>query len=279
MSLLRATILGCGSSGGVPRADGDWGECDPDEPKNYRKRCSLLLEKAADRAALDAGDAVTRILVDVSPDFRQQMLLTGTTRLDAVLVTHDHADQTHGIDDLRVYVYKARRRMPVWMNTWTQNSLASRFSYAFQAPEGSPYPAILDGQILPDPGRPLVIDGPGGPIDAVNFECDHGRIISLGFRFGPIVYSPDVSGVPDESYPVVEGAKIWILDALRDTPHPTHFSVGDALSAFERAGVEEGVLTNLHIDLDYNDLANRLPDHVIPAYDGLVIEAELPGGD
>lgn len=267
--IVRATILGCGSSGGVPRLNGDWGECDPSNPKNYRKRCSLLVEAAVSIEAFEAGET-TNILVDTSPDLRAQMLMTGTKRLDAVLITHDHADQTHGIDDLRPFVYTARRRMPVWMSGATRRSLETRFEYAFKG-KGPHYHSILEAVALPGWGEGFTVDGPGGAVDIAAFELEHGNIMSAGFRFGPIAYSPDVNGVPDAAFDSLAGARVWIVDALRETPHPTHASVSDALEWIARAEIPEAVLTNLHIDLDYERLAERLPEGVRPAYDGLSI--------
>lgn len=275
MSLLRFTILGSGSSGGVPRANGDWGACDPSEPKNRRRRCSLLVERAETQKDLEIGEDVTRVLVDTSPDFREQMLSAGVRRLDAVVYTHDHADQTHGIDDLRIFVLAARKRMPVYTNASTAKSLLVRFGYAFKAPEGSPYPAIFDHKDLPAPGEPLVIRGAGGAIEARNYEQAHGGIMALGFRFGPVAYSPDVSAIPDESFNILAGIDTFIVDSLRDTPHGTHFSVQDALAAIERTQARRGVLTNLHIDLDYKDLSARTPEHVDIAYDGLQLVFEV----
>lgn len=267
-TVLRATILGCGSSGGVPRADGDWGVCDPKNSKNRRRRCSLLIEGAQTRSDLETGP-VTRILIDTSPDLREQALSAGITTLDAVLLTHDHADQTHGLDDLRPYALRARRRMPVHMSAETRASIIERFKYAFVAREGSPYPAILDARDLPDWGEGFEIDGPGGTIPVRAFEVRHGRINATGYRIGDIAYTPDVNAVPDAAFNVISGAALWIVDALRDTPHPTHASVADALAWLERSGVIQGALTNLHVDLDYDALSARLPRGVVAAYDGL----------
>ncbi|MEE2566594.1 MBL fold metallo-hydrolase [Hyphobacterium marinum] len=265
-TFLRATILGCGSSGGVPRPDGDWGACDPANPKNRRRRCSLLIEGASTADALDEGP-VTRVVIDTSPDLREQALSAGITTLDAVLLTHDHADQTHGMDDVRPYALRARRRMAVHMSEETRASIVTRFAYAFVQREGSPYPAILDARDIPNWGETFEIDGPGGSIPVRAFEVGHGKINATGYRIGPFVYTPDVNEVPDAAFDVIKGAALWIVDALRDTPHPTHASVADALAWLERSGVRQGVLTNLHVDLDYDALTTRLPDGVSAAYD------------
>ena len=150
---LEVTILGCGSSGGVPRGDGDWGACDPAEPRNRRTRCSALIRR-------HGQDGVTTALIDTSPDLRQQMLMAGVKAIDAVLYTHDHADQTHGIDDLRVFVMRARKRIPAWMDEATETALRSRFPYIFDSQEG--YPALLDGQRIPPHGQGWSVSGGTG---------------------------------------------------------------------------------------------------------------------
>ncbi|WP_417489284.1 MBL fold metallo-hydrolase [Maricaulis sp.] len=271
--VTRLTILGSGSSGGVPRANGDWGLCDPCNPKNRRRRCSALIEHAADLAALDAGQAVTRVVIDTSPDFREQMLGASVPRLDAVLITHDHADQTHGIDDLRAFALLQRQRMPVWMDAATAKTLTTRFGYAFKAPPGSPYPAILDQCDMPAFGTELVIDGAGGPIGVIPFDQEHGSIRSVGFRIGALAYSADINGLPDDSAAVLTGVGCWVVDALRHEPHPTHFEVGGALREIERVGARSAVLTNLHITLDYDALGAQLPPGVSCGHDGLQILA------
>lgn len=275
-SVTRLTILGSGSSGGVPRANGDWGLCDARNPKNRRRRCSALIEHAADLAALEAGKAVTRIVIDTSPDFREQMLSAKVPRIDGVLITHDHADQTHGVDDLRAFALLQRQRIPVWMDSATAKTLTTRFAYTFSAPANSPYPAILDARPMPACGETLTIDGPGGAVSVIAIEQQHGAIRSLGFRFGDLAYSPDLNDLPDASAALLKGVGCWVVDALRLEPHPTHFTVGEALSALERVGARHGVLTNLHITLDYETLGRSLPAHVEPAFDGIRI---LSDGD
>lgn len=267
-AIWQVTILGCGSSGGVPRPDGDWGACDPGNPKNRRRRCSILVEYAETTALFDAGERTVSV-IDTSPDFREQMLSANVKRLDAVIYTHDHADQTHGIDDLRPFVLRARKRMPVWMTPETAKSLTSRFKYVFKAREGSPYPAILEAHDIPSEGKCYHVDGPGGAMPVKMMHLEHGGIIAAGFRFGPFAYSPDVSAVPDRAFEILDRVPVWIVDALRETPHPTHASVSDALSWLTRAQAGRGVLTNLHVDLDYDVLSAKLPERIAPAYDGL----------
>jgi phosphoribosyl 1,2-cyclic phosphate phosphodiesterase len=269
--ILRVTILGSGSSGGVPRANGDWGDCDPANPKNRRRRCSALIEAASDQASLEAGERVTRLVIDTSPDFREQMISAGVPRIDAVLMTHDHADQTHGLDDLRAFALYQKHRIPVWMDEATAKTLTTRFGYAFNASAGSPYPSILEQRKLTPDGVAIEIEGPGGLIRVQPFEQDHGWIKSVGYRFGDIAYSADINGLPASSRAALDGVKCWIVDALREEPHPTHFSVAEAISTLGELGIDRGVLTNLHITLDHDRLSRALPDHVQCAFDGMQI--------
>ena len=264
-SLLRATILGCGSSGGVPRLGGIWGECDPENPKNRRRRCSLLLERAG-------ADGTTRVLIDTSPDMRAQLLDAGVGRLDAVVYTHSHADHVHGIDDLRMIVFNTRRRLAVWADGATQDALLSRFGYAFVQPAGSPYPPILDLNTI---AGPFEIDGPGGPIPLTPFKADHGSMDALGFRIGPLAYLPDAVRIPEDSWPHLSDLDCWIVDALRRTPHPTHAHLALTLEWIARAAPRRAVLTNMHVDLDHATVATETPDHITPAHDGMVIEVAL----
>lgn len=262
---LAVTILGCGSSGGVPRVGSGWGACDPQNPKNRRRRCSILVERTG-------PSGTTTVLVDTSPDLRDQLLSAGVGRLDAILYTHDHADHTHGIDDVRPLVIAMRRRIPAFMMPETSAILNARFGYCFRSPPGSGYPPIMDERRL-EPGEPTVIDGPGGTVRAIPFRVVHGDIDALGFRFGSIAYAPDVSEVPEETLRYLEGLDILILDALRYAPHPTHFSVSEALALIAKVKPKRAILTNLHTDLDYEALLSELPSHIEPAYDGLQVDA------
>ncbi|WP_298912616.1 MBL fold metallo-hydrolase [uncultured Algimonas sp.] len=264
---LRATILGCGSSGGVPRVGGDWGACDPDEPKNRRMRCSLLVEK-------DADGGTTSILVDTSPDLREQLLRADVKRLDAVLYTHDHADQTHGIDDLRAIAYRMRTQIPVYMDAHTKEHLVSRFDYCFEMPEGRVHPAILALQDLVEDGRSLTIDGPGGPISVDVVEASHGPTPTLLFVFdGKIAYSPDVWEIEEDRLERLTDIDCWICDALRYSSHPTHAHADKTLSWMARVKARRAILTNLHIDMDYDVMRDELPAIAQPAYDGMVVES------
>ena len=262
MGALRFTILGCGSSGGVPRLGGPWGDCDPTNSRNVRRRRSLLVEH-------HGPQGTTTVLIDTTPDMRSQLLDTGTGRLDGVVYTHSHADHVHGIDDLRMIVFNMRERVPVYADGDTQNALLSRFGYAFIQPEGSPYPPILD---LRQIDGPLTISGPGGDITLRPFEVNHGSIEALGFRIGDLAYLPDVAKIPDSALDELRDLDCWIIDALRRKPHPTHLCLDEALEWIERMAPKRAVLTNMHIDLDYAQVAAETPDHVDPAYDGMVIE-------
>lgn len=261
MAEVRFTILGCGSSGGVPRLGGHWGECDPTNPRNTRRRCSLLIER-------ESEGGITRVLIDSSPDLRAQLLDAGIGALDAVVYTHAHADHVHGIDDLRMIVFNMRQRLPVWADGDTQNALYARFGYAFVQPEDSPYPPILDMHTI---DGPFEIEGAGGAIRLTPFQVNHGSIDALGFRVGDLAYLPDVAAIPEDVWPVLSGLDCWILDALRRTPHPTHAHLALSLEWIARAAPRRAVLTNMHIDLDYQTVEEETPAHVTPAYDGMIL--------
>ena len=259
----QITILGCGSSGGVPRIGGDWGACDPKDPKNRRRRCSILVERFA-------GDERTVVLVDTSPDLREQLLMTGTTRLDGILMTHAHADHVHGIDDVRPLVIKMKRRIGVYMDRPTDELVRRRFDYIFETPEGSNYPPLLDPYPL-TAGETCSISGPGGAVEAMPFRLEHGEMDALGFRFGEVAYTPDLNAVPEESLDALRGLDIWIIDALRYTSHPSHLTVAEALALIRDLKPKRAILTNLHTDLDFERLRSELPKGVEPAYDGMQI--------
>ncbi|MFL6799736.1 MAG: MBL fold metallo-hydrolase [Xanthobacteraceae bacterium] len=263
---LKFTILGCGSSGGVPRPALGWGACNPEDRRNRRRRTSLLVERHA-----SAG--VTRVLVDTSPDLREQLLDAEVDSLDAVVFTHEHADHTHGIDDLRGLFIRQGRRLDVYMDELTSAVLHKRFDYCFRSPPGSEYPPIVSDHRLV-PGELLEVVGKGGSIPVLPIQQQHGDIPSLGFRFRSLAYSCDLSSLPDESVAALAELQVWILDALRYRPHPSHLSVEQALAWIERVKPRRAILTNLHSDLDYEELRSRLPAHVEPAIDGLALELD-----
>ncbi len=261
---IVATILGCGSSGGVPRIGNVWGACDPSDPRNRRRRCALLLTGTTTGSA-----EPTQVLIDTGPDMREQLLDTGVQRLEAVFYTHEHADHTHGIDDLRVLALNNRKRVDVYFSAEAGERIVSAFAYCFTGAGG--YPPILNQHII-TAGETLVIDGPGGSITIEAFRQDHGEIFSLGYRIGGFAYSCDLSGIPEESVAAVSGLDVWVLDALRPTPHPSHLSLGESLELIVQLQPELAVLTNLHTDMDYASVDAATPENVTPAYDGLRID-------
>ena len=262
---MRVTILGCGSSGGVPRLGGAWGACDPTEPRNARRRCSALVERIT-----DAG--TTSVLIDTSPDMRSQLLDANIGRLDAVLYTHAHADHVHGMDDLRMIVINMRKRLPVWADQPTYDALMDRFGYAFIQPEGSMYPPILEMNLM---DGDIEIDGAGGPLHFTPFTVPHGGMDALGFRVNNVAYLPDVASIPDDTWSYLTDLDCWIVDALRRDPHPTHSHLEQTLGWIEKMQPKRGVLTNMHNDLDYATLSAETADHIDPAFDGMQLEFPL----
>lgn len=258
------TVLGCGSSAGVPRPALGWGACDPTNPKNRRRRCSLLVEHASEQG-------LTRVLIDTSPDLREQLIDARVDHLDAVFLTHEHADQTHGIDDLRSVVLHQRRRIPFYLNASTAKDILPRFSYCFTAPDGSDYPPILDRRAI-EAGESRSIDGKGGTLALSAFHVVHGNIPALGYRIGNAAYTPDLNDIPEASWDALRGLDLWIVDGLRYAQHPSHFSLRDALFWIEKFGPKRAVITNMHADLDYEVLRAKLPEGVIPAFDGMRLE-------
>ncbi len=263
---LEVTILGCGASGGVPRADGEWGVCDPANPRNRRNRCSLLVRRKG-------PDAMTSVVVDASPEFRLQTSMAGVRRLDAVLFTHDHADQAHGLDDVRAFFIRQRQRIPFWMDAATDRTLRRRFDYAFEGEGG--YPAICEGNLIPPHGQAWAVEGPSGAIPVVTFDQDHGGVRSVGYRFGGVAYSSDVVGLDDAAFEALSGLDVWIVDSLRRAPHPTHSHLAQTLEWIARVKPRRAILTNMHLDLDYAQLLGELPKGVEPAHDGLSFEHQL----
>jgi phosphoribosyl 1,2-cyclic phosphate phosphodiesterase len=273
--MLEARILGCGSSGGVPRLGGEdgtgfWGACDPTNPKNRRSRCSLLVrQKSA------AGE--TSLLIDTSPDMRQQLLDARVTRLDGVLITHGHADQLHGMDDLRLLVLLNRIKIDVWSDRRGMADVMQKFGYCFVQPAGSDYPAILNAHEIPEPFAPFAIPGPGGDFPVRAFSQRHGRITSLGFRFGSLAYSPDADALDEAAFAALEGVECWIVDALRHTPHPSHAHLDRTLEWIGRVRPRRAILTNMHVDMDYESLRRMLPPGIEPAYDGMTLTIPQAG--
>ncbi|MES2894673.1 MAG: MBL fold metallo-hydrolase [Pseudomonadota bacterium] len=267
---LEFTIMGCGSSGGVPRADGDWGACNPADPRNRRRRCSLLVRRSGERA-----EDETTLVVDTSPDLVWQTSDAGVRRLDGVLLTHDHADQTHGIDDVRAFAIRQRARIACHVDAPTAASMRRRFGYIFEGEAA--YQAIAELHEIPRHGEAWAVEGPSGAIPVVTFDQDHGAVRSVGYRFGDVAYSSDVVDLDATALEALADLDVWIVDALRWRPHPTHAHVERTLEWIERLKPRRAILTNMHIDLDYAALAAQLPPGVEPAFDGLRFEHELNG--
>ena len=257
---MKVTILGCGGSGGVPLAarepGGTWGACDPNNPKNRRRRVSIHVEQGA-----------TSLLVDASPDLRLQLLDNNITRLDAVLFTHAHGDHCHGIDDLRALSYGQGGPIDAFMDATTRERLTQRFNYVFAS---SRDPASLYPPTLAD----RVIDGPFrvGEITVASFVQGHGPETSLGFRFGPVAYSTDLSSLDEAAFAALAGVKLWIVDCLRFKPHPTHTHFDQTMEWIARVKPERAILTHMNHEADYDELLSRCPPGVEPGYDGLVVE-------
>lgn len=250
---MKITVLGCGTSQGVPRIGGYWGDCDPNEPKNRRRRVSISIEQGG-----------FRILIDTTPDLREQLLAADIGHVDAVFYTHDHADHCHGIDDLRGLYHAMGQQIPVYAEANTLKVLKQRFDYVFQGAEG--YPAIGQANEL-QVGKPVKV----GPMQVESYWLTHGPIRSVGYRVGSAAYSTDFNAIPDSSKESLMGLDVWIVDALRRTPHPTHPHLDLTLSWIEAHKPKQSYLTHMAWDMDYQTLCEELPAHVRPAYDGLEI--------
>ena len=252
---MKVTVLGCGSSGGVPLIGNNWGACDPKNPRNRRSRVSILVE--------DAGEA---IVVDTSPDFREQMLSVNLTRLSAVLYTHAHADHCHGIDDLRSLNWLMKEPINIYADEKTMGELQGRFPYIFRAPEtNNYYKPMVTGNIIT--GKFSV-----GGVEIVPFVQDHVYGKTLGFRFGDFAYSTDVKHLDEAAFAALRGVKIWVVDCVREEEHPTHSHLAQTLQWIERVKPERAFLTHMNQQMDYDTLLDKLPQGVLPAHDGLVIE-------
>jgi phosphoribosyl 1,2-cyclic phosphate phosphodiesterase len=268
MARLRFTILGCGASPGVPRITGDWGECDPGEPRNSRTRSSALVERIGD-------EGTTRVLIDSGPDVRVQLIAARVTELHAVVYTHSHADHVHGIDDLRAFWMTMHKPLMIYSDDETQLRLDQGFGYCFWSPPDSPYPPFLVRTAI-RAGDAFTIDGPGGPLDLLPVEQIHGTISSLGVRVGPLAYSCDFNDLPPDTCAALGGLELWVMGALRRRPHPSHSSLSEAIEWIARIAPKRAVLTHMTNELDYQTLRRELPPSILPAYDGLSFEFELP---
>ncbi|MGO1075844.1 MBL fold metallo-hydrolase [Inquilinus sp. CA228] len=251
---MRVTVLGCGGSMGVPMVGGIWGTCDPANPRNRRRRPSILVQSDS-----------TTILIDTSPDLRDQLLDHDVKRVDALLYTHAHADHIHGIDDLRPLAFK--QPINAYMDSAVRQELEERFGYTMTSVEmdrGFYHPFLV----------PHLLDGPFrvGDIDILPFEQDHGRSVSMGYRFGRFAYSTDVVRLDDRAWAALEGVDLWMVDATRPEPHVSHAHLALTVEWIERLKPKQAWLTHMNHQMDYDWLCRQLPGHVRPAHDGLVIE-------
>lgn len=262
---MRITILGCGGAGGVPLIGRRWGACDPENPRNRRRRVSILAEKGE-----------TAVLVDTSPDLREQLLDADVSQIHAVLYTHNHADHVHGIDELRSINRIRHEPLDAYADAETLKVLKKRFGYVFDLPDNAPEeyayskPCLVDREIAP--GSPFTVGG----MEILPFEQDHGFMTTLGFRIGDAAYSTDVVELPQSAFRALAGVKLWIVGCLRYEPHPTHAHLEKVLGWIERVKPERAVLTHMSFMLDYDELKSRCPKGVEPAYDGMVLDTDAP---
>ncbi|HTI88753.1 MAG TPA: MBL fold metallo-hydrolase [Alphaproteobacteria bacterium] len=258
---MRVTILGSGAAGGVPQIGGDWGACDPDEPRNRRRRASILVESSG-----------SRVLVDTSPDMREQLIDAEVSALDAILYTHEHADHVHGIDDVRTLNRISRRAIDAYGSAHTMNTILKRFNYVFTPPPvegGKPAffkPCLTAHEVAP--GQAFAV----GSLDVMPFAQDHGFMTTLGFRFGDFAYSTDVVKLDEAAFATLTGVKVWLIGCLGYHQHPTHAHLDRVLGWIEQLKPERAVLTHMTGALDYRTLATSLPTGVEPGYDGMVLD-------
>ena len=263
------TVLGCSSSPGVPRPTGDWGACDPQNPKNRRRRASLLIEQYAQNGGK------TTVVVDTGPDFREQMISAQVTNIDGVVYTHSHADHIHGIDDLRTFALDGRKKIDIYLDAPTLQHLKTCFGYVIASPKNSAYPPIVQTNLISDLDEKLCISGEGGTIEIDLIDQIHGSIRSLGLRIGNFAYCSDVNEFPSESVAKLQGLDTLIIDATLMKPHISHFSLDQAIEWVGKLGAKQAITTHMHTPLDYDAVMTYTPENMQPAYDGMQIEQIL----
>jgi phosphoribosyl 1,2-cyclic phosphate phosphodiesterase len=256
--MMRVTVLGCGSSGGVPLIGCECRVCRSEDPRDKRTRPSILVEEAGQR-----------ILVDTGPDLRVQCLANGIRTVDAIIYTHEHADHVHGIDDVRSLNYNRNAPIPAYAPPDVLEGLCARFPYVFRDPANRP--GWFRPALIPHP-----IDGPFaiGGVEVVPFPQWHGRLPTLGLRFGRFAYSTDTKRLPDEAFAALEGVEVWIVDCLGRTPNPAHANLPETLAWIARVRPRLAVLTHMNHSVSYRELIDELPDGVVPGHDGMVLEIE-----
>lgn len=267
----RFTILGCGSSPGVPRINGDWGDCNPDNPKNQRTRAAFMVEQIAP----DGG--TTTVVIDTGPDLRTQLIAAKVTHIDAVLYTHAHADHLHGIDDLRGFFISTRKRIPIYADVATMQRIRDGFPYCLETPPGSNYPPIVEPHLIEDLDAPITITGEGGAISFGPHMQQHGDTHSLGFRIGSVAYCTDVSDFPADSVLKLSGLDVLVIDTLQYRYHPSHLSMEQSLEWIGKLRPRRAILTHMHTPLDYDIVMRETPEHVEPGYDQMQFELEVSG--
>ncbi len=247
------TILGCGSSLGVPWSNGYWGNCNKDNKKNFRTRCSALITKGNQN-----------ILIDTSPDLRMQLIANNVKNISSVLYTHEHGDQTHGINDLRSFYIKSKKKINIYSNKSTQAYLLNNFTYLFKG--NSFYPEILKSNLVK---KKFSLSYQNQKINFRSIEVDHGKIKSIGYIFNQTAYISDCSGINNDQLKKLKNLKLFIIDCLRFNPHYSHFSYKDVLKIVDYIKPKKTILTNLHTDIDYNYILKKVPAHVQPAFDNM----------
>lgn len=251
---MRTIILGCGSSGGVPLITGEWGHCDPNNPRNRRRRASVLFQVGG-----------KNILVDAGPDLREQLLDARITHIDAVLFTHAHSDHFRGIDDLRQFSLRSKHPIPLYADEETLGIIESNYAYGLHQLDEF-YPPFITGHSFS--GGKMLVEG----VEINAFIQYHGDGLSWGFRIGDIAYSTDFHDLPESSLEQLHGLKCWIVDCLRFEPHPTHCSLAKALQFIRQLKPKQTVLTHMNHDFDYDEAVKQLPDGVCPAIDGMIVD-------